>query len=105
MSRLAAAAVLALGAALFTLPAYATQFTIVIEKLKFGTVPTELHVGDTILWQNNDVLRHSVTARDKSFDIDLPPKTEVTQVLGAAGTFAFFCKFHPGMTGTLVVQP
>jgi plastocyanin len=29
----------------------------------------------------------------------------VSMVVGAAGTVAFYCKFHPGMTGTLVISP
>jgi plastocyanin len=62
-------------------------------------------VGDTIVWKNNDIFRHTATARDKSFDVDLPAKSEARVRVGAAGTIAFFCKFHPGMTGELVVMP
>ena len=88
-----------------TLAAAAADYTVVIDKMKFGPVPAEVHPGDTIVWQNNDILRHSATARDKSFDVDLPAKTSVSMVVGAAGTVAFYCKFHPGMTGTLVITP
>jgi plastocyanin len=88
-----------------TLGAYAAQYTVLIDKMKFGPVPEALHPGDTIVWQNNDILRHSVTARDKSFDLDLPPRASATLTVGAAGTVPFYCKFHPGMTGTLVVTP
>jgi plastocyanin len=88
-----------------TLAAAAADYTVVIDKMKFGPVPAEVHPGDTIVWQNNDILRHSATARDKSFDVDLPAKTSVSMVVGAAGTVAFYCKFHPGMTGTLVISP
>ena len=62
-------------------------------------------MGDVIVWQNNDILRHTATARDGSFDVDLPPGTSSRLTLATAGSFAFFCKFHPGMTGTLVVVP
>ena len=85
--------------------AQATGYTIVLSGMKFGPVPAELHVGDTITWQNDDIFRHSVTARDKSFDIDLPSKASARMDLAKAGSFAFFCKFHPGMTGTQVVKP
>jgi len=87
------------------LPAAAAQYTIVLDKMKFGPVPTELHVGDKIIWQNNDIFWHSATARDKSFDLDLPPKAEATLELKTPGNIDFYCKFHPGMIGTLVVQP
>lgn len=83
----------------------AADYTIVVAKMTFGRVPAELHPGDTIIWRNDDILRHSATARDKSFDIDLPAKTEMRMVVGAAGSVDFFCKFHPGMKGTLVIAP
>lgn len=86
-------------------PAQAADYTVVLDKMKFGPVPAELHPGDTITWQNHDIFRHTATARDKSFDIDLPPKAEVKMVVGQAGSVEFFCKFHPGMTGTLVISP
>ena len=38
-------------------------------------------------------------------DVDLPAGTEVRMVVGAVGSLDFFCKFHPGMTGTLVIAP
>jgi plastocyanin len=97
---LAAAVVLATATA-----SLAADATIVLDKMQFGTLPANLHVGDTLIWQNPDILRHSATARDKSFDLDLPPGAEVRVVLKTAGNVDFFCKFHPSMTGTLVVAP
>lgn len=98
---LGVAAVLLAGAG----GALAADYTIVIDKMAFGPVPTTLHPGDTITWQNNDMLRHTATARDGSFDFNLPSKASAKMTVGAAGTVPFFCKFHPGMTGTLVVTP
>lgn len=103
LTSLALAAALALGPAVMAAPSFAAEYTIVLNHLKFGTVPTGLKVGDTIIWENDDLFRHSATARDKSFDIDLPPGEKVPLVLSAAGSIEFFCKFHPGMTGTLAV--
>src|SRR3546814_8315313 len=45
---------------------------VVIDKMKFGPVPAGIRAGDTILWINRDMFRHTATARDKSFNIDLP---------------------------------
>lgn len=83
--------------------AMAADYMIVLDHMKFGAVPAELHVGDTITWQNKDIFRHSATARDGSFDVDLPAKSEAKMTVGEAGRVAFFCKFHPGMKGTLVI--
>jgi plastocyanin len=87
------------------LPAAAAEYTVVLDKLKFGPLPAELHVGDVIIWQNKDILHHTATARDKSFDVDLPAGAEGRTTLEQAGSFDFYCRFHPGMTGTLVVVP
>lgn len=79
-------------------------FTIVIDKMAFGPAPTDLRVGDTILWVNRDLFQHTATASDKSFDVDLPPgKSGKTQIL-RAGSVAFICRYHPNMKGKLVVH-
>ena len=88
-----------------TLSAAATEYAVAIDKMKFGPVPVTLHPGDTIVWQNNDILRHTATARDKSFDLDLPARSSARMTVGAAGNVPFYCKLHPGMTGTLVISP
>ena len=80
-------------------------YRITIKDLAFGPAPSGIHQNDTVEWVNDDILLHSVTAPDKSFDVDLPPGASGTTTLGTAGSFAFFCRFHPGMTGTLVVAP
>ena len=85
--------------------AMAAEHVVVIENMKFGVLPAELHVGDTVIWQNNDIFRHTATAEDESFDVDLPSKSEGRMTVEKDGHFAFFCRFHPGMKGTLVVLP
>ena len=60
--------------------------------------------GTTVTWTNNDDDEHTATANDGSF-------ASPTMVLGntfsntfnTAGTYDYFCIFHSGMTGTIVV--
>lgn len=80
------------------------SYTVTIDKLKFGPVPQNLHKGDAIIWVNHDILRHSATATDHSFDVDLPPGAKVKTVLRKTGAIAFVCKYHPGMRGVLQVK-
>ena len=80
-----------------------TVHVIVLDKMMFGPMPTGVRAGDVIEWVNHDIFEHSATARDGSFDIDLKPGATV-RTTAKAGSFAFFCKFHPGMTGTLVAK-
>jgi plastocyanin len=79
-------------------------YTVVIDKLKFVAVPTGLHKGDSIVWVNRDFLRHSATAPDHSFDVDLPAGAKVKTVLNKTGTIPFVCRYHPGMRGVLQVK-
>jgi plastocyanin len=79
-------------------------YTVVIDKLKFGPLPAQLHKGDAILWVNRDFLRHSATASDHSFDVDLMPGKTGKTVLGKTGAIAFVCRYHPGMRGVLQVK-
>jgi plastocyanin len=85
-------------------PAAAAPAThrIVIDKMKFGPVPANIHVGDTILWVNHDMFRHTATATDRSFDVDLPPSSSRPMIVGRAGTISFYCRFHPGMKGSIL---
>ena len=84
--------------------AAAHSYTVVIDKMKFGPLPTELKKGDTIVWVNRDFLRHSATAADHRFDVDLMPGKAQRMVLTRAGTIPFTCRYHPGMKGVLQVK-
>ncbi len=77
--------------------------TIVIDQMKFGPAPQGLRVGDTVTWINRDLFRHTATARDGSFNLDLMPGKSGSVTLRRAGSIAFYCTFHPGMRGQFVV--
>ena len=97
----AAVASLLVPAAASAKPASRTA-TVIVDKLTFGSVPANLRVGDTILWINRDLFRHSATAPGH-FDVDLPAGARRQMVLKKAGLFPFLCKYHPGMKGVLKV--
>lgn len=79
-------------------------YTVVIDKLKFGPLPAGLHKGDTIIWANRDILRHTATAADHSFDVDLQPGKAGKTVIAKTGSIPFSCRLHPGMRGVLQVR-
>lgn len=61
--------------------------------------------GDSVVWVNNDLFKHSVTATGGSFDSrDIPPGGSWTYTAKAAGSFEYSCIYHPTMRGTLRVQ-
>jgi plastocyanin len=104
--RCAALAFILLALPLAGAPAAAAPatHTVVIEKMKFGPLPANLHAGDTILWVNRDMFLHSATARDGSFNVNLPPRTGARSIVRRKGAVPFFCRYHPGMTGILQVR-
>lgn len=54
---------------------------------------------------NMDGETHSVTADDGSFEVTVQPgKTVDFTVPAKPGTYAYHCKFHPNMHGTLTVR-
>ena len=77
--------------------------TIAVDMLAFGPAPTGLRVGDTVEWVNRDIFLHSATDAAGGFDVRLPPGGRGRVVLKRPGTIDYYCRFHPGMKGRLVV--
>ena len=106
--RLRLALIAASSAALLSVPAPAAAaartYIVVMDKMKFGPLPAGLRKGDTIIWVNRDFLRHTATAADHSFDVDLQAGGKAKTVLKKSGAIAFSCRFHPGMRGVLQVK-
>lgn len=100
---LAAAAACALLPAALPAPAAAATHMVVIDQMKYGAVPP-LKVGDTVVFVNKDMFRHTVTASNNSFNLDLMPGASGTLHINSAGHAAFYCKYHPGMRGTMVAR-
>ncbi len=93
------------GLTLGTKPRAAKVFTVTLNGMVFGPVPVDPRVGDTIIWANDDIFDHTATANDGSFDVDIKSGARARTKLGKAGEIAFYCRYHPGMKGKLVVGP
>ena len=77
--------------------------TVVIDKMKFGAMPANVRAGDRILWINKDMFKHTATAKDKSFDVDLKPGARGVSVVRKPGAIPIVCRYHPGMRAMLKV--
>ncbi len=66
------------------------------------TVP----VGGSVTWTNRGAEPHTATARDREVlqSGALQQGESFTETFGRAGTYDYFCEFHPNMQGTVVVQ-
>jgi plastocyanin len=78
--------------------------TIVIEAMKFGPMPAGVKPGDRIVWINRDLFRHTATAKDGSFNLDLMPGKQAATVVKRVGAIPVFCRYHPGMRTMLKVS-
>lgn len=79
------------------------QPTIEISGFAFSG-PTTVSVGDTIRIVNNDTAPHTWSAEDGPFDVSVAPGESATYTFEEAGEFAYFCRIHPSMTGSITVQ-
>jgi plastocyanin len=82
----------------------AATYTVVIDKLAYGPAPIGLMVGDTITWKNADIFRHTATAKNGAFDIDLQPGQSGRVTLKSPGVIDVYCRYHPDMTMRLTVN-
>ena len=98
-----AALVAVLTGALFTAPAFAETITVGMGNVAYTPAKISARVGDTIVWINNDIFAHTATARDKSWDVNIPPKQTGTYSVTKAGSIEYYCRYHPNMVGRIEV--
>jgi len=61
-------------------------------------------VGERVTWVNASIREHTVTSRDGLFDSDrIGPNRRFGHTFVSAGSFAYYCRIHPGITGSVDV--
>ena len=77
--------------------------------INFEPAELDVAVGTTVTFTNEDIVRHTVTAGSPddvgdAFDEELDGEGDtVTITFDDEGTFEYFCRLHPSMTGTITV--
>jgi plastocyanin len=74
-----------------------------IENIAFAPRQVSAHVGDSIEWNNADIVAHTATARNGAWDVTMLPNATARVVLTGSGSVDYYCRFHPNMTGQIVV--
>lgn len=81
-------------------------FAVEILDFAFGPDQVTVVAGDTVTWSNSDSATHTITGQGNevidSPDLGESDTFEVT--FDDAGSYEYFCKFHPFMVGTVTVQ-
>jgi plastocyanin len=79
--------------------------TVRIVQFAFVAASTDVAVGTTVKWTNDDPTPHTVTADGGTFDSrQLDPGKVFSTVFDTPGSFAYHCEIHPTMVGTVVVH-
>lgn len=76
-----------------------------IKDFKFYPEKLSVSIRDTIVWINKDVVPHTATASDKSWDTEIIYAEEKSRyvVIDKIGIKSYFCRYHPLMKGELMV--
>ena len=79
--------------------------TVVIDDMQFAPARLQVGRGERIVWTNKDLVPHTVTARDGSFDSHaIAPGGSWSLVASRAGAVDYACLYHPAMVAHLVVR-
>ena len=76
----------------------------IVEIRDFGFHPARILAapGDTVVWINRDVVPHTATANDETWDSqELQEGESWVMVVKNNGAQGYFCTFHPHMEGVL----
>ena len=71
---------------------------VTISNLQYSPAEIKAKVGDTIVWVNKDFVDHTATMRG-GWDVAVEADKSARLVLKKPGTFDYYCRFHPNMTG------
>lgn len=77
---------------------------VTLSGLTFSPKSLTVTAGTTVTWTNKEAITHTVTSDTGLFDSgDLTNGQTYQYTFSSAGTFAYHCKYHSGMTGTIIV--
>ena len=70
----------------------------------YGPAKTKIKAGETVMWENEDGVGHTITAADGTFESGMLNRNNRIEVkFDKPGTFAYYCKPHPYMRGTVTI--
>lgn len=79
--------------------------TVIIGDFKFTPEVLSVKPGDRIVWVNRDIVPHTATALDKSWDTGAIASNESREmIVKPVQTLAYYCLYHPVMTANLLLQ-
>ena len=76
--------------------------TVTIDATRYEPARLAVHVGDTVVWVNKDLIPHTATAKGGGFDSKaLAAGASFRFTVKTKGAADYACLFHPTMTGRI----
>lgn len=112
----AVAAVSALAIAVLVASSMTLPSSVAVLIINEGTTPdaatfepdaVTVQPRTTVVWTNTDSSAHTVTSREPAGVFDsgvMGPDEEFEFTFETTGSFEYYCKIHPAMVGSVVVQ-
>jgi plastocyanin len=88
-------------------PPQSRRVVVQVDGLNYAFAPSTIttRVGGTVTWVNETTAPHTVTSVQRGlFDRSLDAHRHTVLVLHHAGTFRYYCGYHPYMRGVIVVH-
>ncbi len=78
------------------------EHVVEIRQFKFEPETINAKPGDTITWVNKDIVPHTATSKDGSWDTGTLNKDESNSMTVTSNMASdYFCRFHVNMSGTI----
>jgi plastocyanin len=79
--------------------------TVTIHGMQFVPANLEVNLGDTVIWQNEDLVPHTATSAKRGFDSGaIEPGGSWKYVVNKKGSYSYICVYHPTMKAGLIVR-
>jgi plastocyanin len=76
--------------------------TVTIDATSYQPARLAVHIGDTVVWVNKDLIPHTATAKGGGFDSKaLAAGASFRFTVKSKGGTDYACLFHPTMTGRI----
>ena len=83
----------------------ATEHVVEIKDSQFTPLDLKVKSGDTIIWVNLDIVPHTATAKDGTWDTGLIATNERKSIVVVAEMNPdYYCRFHPVMIAKLEIN-
>lgn len=82
----------------------ASTANVAVTAMRFADSTVRVKKGGVVTWTNQDAAPHTITASNGSFDSPRMGQGDTfSHAFDQTGSFAYYCKLHPMMRGTVVV--